>query len=168
MNRVKKSILISGIVLIMCSCNSTNTISSLSSVQPSLYESNSLEFDPFLSTSSSNTSSFLNSISSSQIVNLDNIIGTYKGIDNISMYEELIITINNDGICFLKCSDTSLNIKFSFKENNGDFYFFVTEDAIHELSVYKFINNKRISVDLDNGEYVEEYSLLLENAEFLA
>lgn len=94
------------------------------------------------------------------------ILGVYEGEDMNS--SALTFEVKESGEATLKREDSALEVIFTFSQKDGDYYHFTSKDQAHTLVAYSFIYQRRISIDLDDGAYVTEYELLMENCEFIA
>ncbi len=169
-----KKILLTSLIILglsaFVSCSKNNSSSLSSSINGNIQDSNSLEFNPFSSSSSSQESSISETTSSVEINPFSEIEGTYEGYDG-AYYDIITLVIKNDGTLTMSWPsdfrDNPLNLTFTFKERNNDFYYYEDKENDHNLEVYKFNKNYRLSLTLDDGVYLED-NVWVDNTEFLA
>lgn len=157
----KTKLLLVILPLFMCACGGNKTNVSSTS-EDELIGDNSQVFTP-----SSDVDSSFSEKDSSESLNpaseIQEIIGVYKGEDYNSA--EVILEIK-EGKALLSNAFLDVEYEFDFKERNGDYYTFITSDEVDSLEVYKFLDNNRLSVTLNNGEY-QDNDMWLDDVEFI-
>lgn len=165
-NKCYHSLILLPILTLLFSCGGP-TSTSPSSRPGEIIGENSNEFHPgFESTPEPSPSAPTESVTPSVPSLLAPILGVYEGEDMNSSV--LTFEVKESGEATLKREDPALEVVFTFSKKDGDYYHFTSKDQAHTLVAYSFIYQHRISLDLDEGSYVEEYGLFMENCEFIA